>query len=66
MLFNQWGAPIKQTQFIAVVFVANLMLNLVFVPICGILGSALGTGISYLVQLIYQRWSVKRTWQISI
>jgi len=66
MLFNQWGAPFKQTQFIAVVFVANLILNLVFVPIFGILGSALGTGISYLVQLIYQRWSVKRTWQISI
>ncbi len=66
MLYNQWGFPGKQTNFIALVFLANLLLNLLLVPIFGVLGSALGTGISYLVQVFYQRWSLKKWWQISL
>jgi O-antigen/teichoic acid export membrane protein len=66
MLFNQWGFPGRQTNFIGLVFVSNLLLNLLFVPVFGVLGSALGTGISYLVQVMYQRWSLKKIWQISI
>ena len=66
MLYNQWGFPSRQTNFIALVFISNILLNLLLVPFLGIIGSALGTGISYLVQVLFQRWSLKKWWQIRI
>ena len=57
MLFNQFGHPWQQTKFIFVLFLSNVLLVLLLVPIMGIYGAALGTGLSFIVQIIYQKWA---------
>ncbi len=61
MLFNQCGLPGLQSTFIFWIFLANLLFNLALVPFLGIYGSALGTGLSFLVQVWLTRyWAQKR------
>lgn len=61
MLFNQCGLPGLQSTFIFWIFLANLLFNLALVPILGVYGSALGTGLSFLVQVWLTRyWARKR------
>jgi O-antigen/teichoic acid export membrane protein len=57
MLFNQFGHPWQQTKFIFVLFLSNVLLVLMLVPIMGIYGAALGTGLSFIVQMYYQKWA---------
>jgi O-antigen/teichoic acid export membrane protein len=60
MLFNQFGHPWQQTKFIFILFLSNVLLVLMLVPIIGIYGAALGTGLSFIVQVFYQKWACKR------
>ncbi len=46
---NQFGMPGRQTTFFAIVFGSNVIGNLVLIPLWGIKGAALATGISFLV-----------------
>lgn len=57
MLFNQFGHPWQQTKFIFVLFLSNVLLVLMLVPVLGIYGAALGTGLSFIVQMYYQKWA---------
>jgi O-antigen/teichoic acid export membrane protein len=58
MLFNQCGKPALQSWFIFWIFLANLLFNLALVPLMGVYGSALGTGLSFFVQVWLTRsWS---------
>jgi O-antigen/teichoic acid export membrane protein len=57
MLFNQFGHPWQQTKFIFVLFLSNVLLVLLLVPFMGIYGAALGTGLSFIVQMYYQKWA---------
>jgi O-antigen/teichoic acid export membrane protein len=52
MLFSQLGEPGTQTLFIAGVFLSNALLNLLFIPLLGVYGAALGTSLS-LVAMAY-------------
>jgi O-antigen/teichoic acid export membrane protein len=60
MLFNQFGHPWQQTKFIIVLFLSNVVLVLMLVPLMGIYGAALGTGLSFMVQIVYQKWACKQ------
>ncbi len=66
MLFNQFGHPWQQTKFIFVLFLANVFLVLMLVPIIGIYGAALGTGLSFLVQIFYQKWACNHVLKFKI
>jgi len=52
MLFNQTGMPGRQSCLYILIFVSNLLLNLMLVPSFGILGSAAGTALSFVTMMI--------------
>jgi len=55
MLFSQVGHPGTQTLFIGGFFLGNVILNLVFIPLLGVYGSALGTALAFVVMAILLR-----------
>jgi O-antigen/teichoic acid export membrane protein len=48
-VFGQIGRPLTQSATYAILFIANILFNLIFIPWLGMLGAALGTGLAYLV-----------------
>lgn len=60
MLFNQFGKPRIQTYFIFSIFISNVVFNLLLVPYFGIFGAALGTTLSFIVQIIGFEWLIKK------
>lgn len=66
MIFNQIGLPKLQSDFILTVFLSNVVFNLMFIPIFGIYGSALGTALSYIVQMIVLKYIFKKKLNIEI
>ena len=66
MLFNQFGHPWQQTKFIFVLFLSNVFLVLMLVPIIGTYGAALGTGLSFIVQMVYQKWACSHVLKVKI
>ena len=52
-VLNQWGHPALFTSFLAAIVVTNLALNLLLIPRFGALGSAIGTGLSYIMTIVY-------------
>ncbi|MGV3636579.1 MAG: lipopolysaccharide biosynthesis protein [Flavobacteriales bacterium] len=55
MLFSQVGHPGTQTLFIGGFFLGNVVLNLVFIPLFGVHGSALGTALAFVVMAFLLR-----------
>ncbi len=53
MVFNQMGHPWHQTVFLTLFFFTNVMLNLIFIPIFGINGSAIATSLAFVLQVFY-------------
>lgn len=49
LTFGQIGKPNQQSVTFFVFFVANLVLNIAFIPIFGIEGASLATGLSYVI-----------------
>lgn len=47
-LFGQIGKPLTQSVLFAILFIANLIFNYIFIPDLGIVGAALGTGLAYI------------------
>ncbi len=53
MVFNQTGYPWRQTVFLSLFFVTNVILNLILIPIFGIYGSAIATALAFILQIFY-------------
>lgn len=56
MLFSQLGFPGRQTFFVSCGFLMNVILNLLFIPVLGIAGAALATGLATLLTMALHRW----------
>ena len=52
-VLNQWGHPVLFTLFLATIVLTNLILNILLIPRYGALGSAMGTGLSYVMTIVY-------------
>jgi len=50
--FSQIGKPLIQSNLFLVLFISNLILNLVLIPIFGMIGAAAATGLSYLIYIL--------------
>lgn len=59
-ILNQGGFPGRQSAFYALSFVTNVVLNLALIPVLGMVGSALATGISFVLSIVYLRVLVRR------
>lgn len=66
MIFNQFGKPGIQTFFIVIQFTMNVLLNFILVPLLGIFGSALATGLVFVIQITIQKALVKKAFALSI
>jgi O-antigen/teichoic acid export membrane protein len=53
MIFNQAGYPAYQTLFFSLIFFTNLILNLILIPVMGMIGAAVATGIAFVSQVLY-------------
>lgn len=60
MLFNQVGMPKTHTLFIFIICLSNIVFNLIFVPLIGVVGAAVGTAISFLIQIVVMRFLIKK------
>ncbi len=65
-IFNQTGYPTIQTTLIFIVFITNLFLNIILVPLYGITGSAIATGLTFALHGLFIRWFVLRYIKLSI
>lgn len=59
-IFLQTGLPVVQTWLNVAVLATNIALNLVLVPMWGVLGAAVATGLSFIVGTQYLRFLVSR------
>lgn len=66
MILNQFGKPLQQTYLIFYLFMANLILNLILVPLLGIMGSAIATGSVFILQIFLQKFFTKKYLFLSI
>jgi len=66
MMLNQFGKPLQQTYLIFLLFSANLLLNLAMVPFFGISGSAIATGLVFILQIVLQKYFAKKYLYVSI
>ncbi|MCB0795072.1 MAG: polysaccharide biosynthesis C-terminal domain-containing protein [Flavobacteriales bacterium] len=66
MLFSQLGAPGTQTLFIGLVFLSNVILNLLLIPMAGIYGAALATSLSFIALAIILHRLAFRTFAIRL
>ena len=66
MLLNQGGYPGHQSVFFALTFFTNLLLNVLLVPVMGMLGAAVATGISFVVSIVYLRVLVQRAMGVAM
>ncbi|MCG8607168.1 polysaccharide biosynthesis C-terminal domain-containing protein, partial [bacterium] len=55
MMLNQIGLPAYQTTFMILFVGTNFVLNLILIPILGMLGAAIATAVAYASQIIYLR-----------
>lgn len=60
MIHNQFGQPGLHTWFILVLFLSNILFNLIFVPVMGAPGAAFATGLSYVVMMLWLRYLAPR------
>jgi O-antigen/teichoic acid export membrane protein len=65
MIFNQTGHPGIQSLLYFLIFGINLILNYIFIPLIGINGAALATGISYISLLVFVKILTKRVLNLS-
>lgn len=53
MIFNQTGFPMTQSFLYFLIFITNLILNYILIPIWGINGSAIATGLAYAAIMLF-------------
>lgn len=66
MILNQTGMPRIQSLFLFYVFITNIVLNLLLVPLFGIIGSAMATSLAFIVQMFLLKKIVINKIQIHI
>jgi len=66
MLLAQAGFPQYYTLLVALVFLSNVILNIIMVPILGIYGSALATAISFVISAGVLKLLTRKTIKVSI
>ena len=66
MLLNQVGSPGFQTVFIASIFVTNVVLNMLLIPMFGMFGAAIATSMSVSAQVLYLKILVRKVVGINI
>jgi O-antigen/teichoic acid export membrane protein len=66
MLLAQAGYPKYYTLLVAIVFVANVVLNVMLIPVWGIYGSAAATGVSFVISAGVLRFLTKKTLKVTI
>lgn len=63
MIFNQLGHPLNQTLFIFLLFLSNVIMNAIFIPLTGVIGAAIGTSVSIIIQVFIMKYLVGRITQ---
>lgn len=66
MLLAQAGFPGYYTNLILIIFTSNVVFNILLVPSLGMYGSALGTGISFLISVLGLKFLTKKALRINI
>ena len=66
MLLNQVGSPGFQTVFIASIFVTNVVLNMLLIPMFGMFGAAIATSMSVSAPVLYLKILVRKVVGINI
>jgi O-antigen/teichoic acid export membrane protein len=66
MIFNQAGYPSSQTLLFFLIFFTNLILNLILIPVMGMIGAAVATGIAFVSQVLYIKMIAAKTLKIRI
>ncbi|MBL7962505.1 MAG: polysaccharide biosynthesis C-terminal domain-containing protein [Flavobacteriales bacterium] len=66
MLFSQLEHPGWQTVFIFLVFLSNVVFNLLLIPWLGVYGAAIGTALSFFTLAMLMRVLARRVFNISI
>jgi O-antigen/teichoic acid export membrane protein len=65
-LLAQSGYPRVQALFTLMMLATNVLLNLLLIPLAGIVGAAIATGGTYILSMLYLRILSKRVIRISI
>jgi len=66
MIPNQTGFPGYQSLFFFLIFLVNAAGNVLFVPLLGMTGAALGTALSFVSSVFLLKWIVRKTLRIHI
>lgn len=66
MILTQTGLPGYQTLFVFSIFATNVLLNLILIPMLGMYGAAIATGISLVMVIVFLKMFVQRKLEISI
>jgi len=66
MILNQTGFPGYQTLLLFSIFMTNVVLDLIMIPILGMYGAAIATGISFIMAAVFLKILVRRKLEISI
>jgi O-antigen/teichoic acid export membrane protein len=66
MIFNQLGLPNLQSKFFFLIFLSNVIFNLILIPWLGVYGAAFGTALSLVVSVILLKLFVTGHFRIMI
>lgn len=66
MFFNQVGMPKTHTLFILIICSSNIICNIILVPLIGVVGAAVGTAISFLIQMFVMKLLIKKKVEINL
>lgn len=66
MIFNQLGRPQLQTWYFFLIFLSNVIFNFSLVPFIGINGAAIGTSLSFLVQVAVLKYYLAKKFKLNV
>lgn len=66
MIFNQTGKPAHQTYFYLFSFITNVSFNLLLIPVLGVYGAAIATSLVMILQVVYQKITIKKLYGIQL
>lgn len=64
--FNQLGLPKLQTVFIFIVFLSNVIFNFLLIPFMGLYGAAIGTSLSFIMQVLVTKYLFRKLYAIKV
>ncbi len=66
MIFNQLGEPKLQTWYFFLIFTSNVIFNFTLVPFLGIYGAAIGTSLSFFVQVGVLKYYLAKKFELNV